>query len=139
MRLCRRMDAVSTAASLTPTTLPKDLFLLYRRNASSMGTHIYSIRLAQRPVWLQILRPVSRQLTSRCSPLRTTLILQHQNSLFRELIRGINVLGYEKSKPVMNRGYCSADNIKALYKEHLKYNRGSLTSMRTHRDSGYYT
>ena len=55
----------------TESPVKEDLFLLYRRNASSMAPHIYSTRSAQRLVWLQILRPVSRQLTSRSSPLRT--------------------------------------------------------------------
>ncbi len=39
----------------------------------------------------------------------------------RELLRELDVLGYEKIKLVMDRGYYSADNINALYKEHLKF------------------
>jgi len=39
----------------------------------------------------------------------------------RELLRELDVLGYEKIKLVMDRGYYSVDNINALYKEHLKF------------------
>lgn len=39
----------------------------------------------------------------------------------RELLRELDVLSYEKIKLVMDRGYYSADNINALYKEHLKF------------------
>ena len=39
----------------------------------------------------------------------------------RELIREMDVLGYEKIKLVMDRGYYSADNINAMYREHIKF------------------
>ena len=39
----------------------------------------------------------------------------------RELLRELDVLGYEKIKLVMDRGYYSADNINALYQEHRKF------------------
>lgn len=39
----------------------------------------------------------------------------------QELIRELDVLGYEKVKLVMDRGYYSADNINTLYKKHLKF------------------
>ena len=47
----------------------------------------------------------------------------------RELIRELDVLGYEKIKLVMDRGYYSADNINALYKEHLKFLCGTSTAV----------
>ena len=39
----------------------------------------------------------------------------------RELLCELDVLGYEKIRLVMDRGYYSADNINALYKEHRKF------------------
>ena len=47
----------------------------------------------------------------------------------RELIRELDVPGYEKIKLVMDRGYYSADNINALYKEHLKFLCGTSTAV----------
>ena len=47
----------------------------------------------------------------------------------RELLRELDVLGYEKIKLVMDRGYYSADNINALYKEHMKFLCGISTSL----------
>ena len=47
----------------------------------------------------------------------------------RELIRELDVLGYEKIKLVMDRGYYSADNINALYKEHLKFLCSTSTAL----------
>ena len=47
----------------------------------------------------------------------------------RELIRELDVLGYEKIKLVMDRGYYSADNINALYREHLKFLCGTSTAV----------
>ena len=46
-----------------------------------------------------------------------------------ELIRELNILGYEKIKLVMDRGYFSHENINALYKEHLKFLCGTSTSL----------
>ena len=37
-----------------------------------------------------------------------------------ELVRELDVLGYEKIKLVMDRGFYSVDNINALYKKHYK-------------------
>ncbi len=48
----------------------------------------------------------------------------------RELLRELDVLGYEKIKLVMDRGYYSADNINTLYKEHLKFLCGTSTSLK---------
>ena len=47
----------------------------------------------------------------------------------RELIRELDVLGYEKIKLVMDRGFYSNDNINALYKEHLKFLCGTSTAL----------
>ena len=47
----------------------------------------------------------------------------------RELIRELDVLGYEKIKLVMDRGYYSADNINALYKDHMKFLCGTSTTL----------
>ena len=48
----------------------------------------------------------------------------------RELIRELDILGYEKIKLVMDRGYYSADNINALYKDHMKFLCGTATTLR---------
>lgn len=45
------------------------------------------------------------------------------------LIRELDVLGYEKVKLVMDRGFYSADNINALYKDHLKFIVGTTTAL----------
>jgi len=47
----------------------------------------------------------------------------------RELLRELDVLGYENIKLVMDRGYYSAYNINALYKGHLKFICGASTSL----------
>lgn len=47
----------------------------------------------------------------------------------REFIRELDILGYEKIKLVMDRGYYSAENINALYKEHLKFLCGTSTTL----------
>ncbi len=47
----------------------------------------------------------------------------------RELLRELDVLGYEKIKLVMDRGFYSADNINALYKNHLKFIVGANTTL----------
>ena len=52
----------------------------------------------------------------------------------RELIRELDVLGYEKIKLVMDRGYYSADNINALYREHLKFLCGTSSSLKLARE-----
>lgn len=52
----------------------------------------------------------------------------------RELLSELDVLGYEKVKLVMDRGYYSADNINALYKEHLKFLCGTSTTLKFSKD-----
>ena len=47
----------------------------------------------------------------------------------RELLKELDILGYEKVKLVMDRGFYSADNINALYKEHLKFLLGTSTAL----------
>ena len=47
----------------------------------------------------------------------------------RELIRELDVLGYEKIKLVMDRGFYSASNIRLLYKNHLKFLCGASTAL----------
>ena len=46
-----------------------------------------------------------------------------------ELIRELDILGYEKIKLVMDRGYYSAENVNALYKDHMKFLCGTSTSL----------
>lgn len=52
----------------------------------------------------------------------------------RELLRELDVLGYEKIKLVMDRGYYSAENINALYRGHLKFLCGTSTSLKFAKD-----
>lgn len=52
----------------------------------------------------------------------------------RELLRELDVLGYEKIKLVMDRGYYSADNINSLYKEHLKFLCGTSSALKFAKD-----
>ena len=47
----------------------------------------------------------------------------------QELLRELDVLGYEKSKLVMDRGYYSAENINALFKKHLKFLCGTSSAL----------
>lgn len=49
-------------------------------------------------------------------------------------IRELDVLGYEKIKLVMDRGYYSADNINAMYREHMKFLCGTSSSLKFARD-----
>lgn len=46
-----------------------------------------------------------------------------------ELVRELEVLGYGNIKLVMDRGFYSAGNINALYKEHYKFIIGASTSL----------
>lgn len=52
----------------------------------------------------------------------------------RELLKELDILGYEKIKLVMDRGYYSVDNINALYKEHLKFLCGTSTAVKFAKD-----
>lgn len=52
----------------------------------------------------------------------------------RELIRELDVLGYEKARLVMDRGFCSSDNINALYKDHYKFLLGASTTLKYAKD-----
>jgi len=47
----------------------------------------------------------------------------------QELLRELDVLGYEKVKLVMDRGYYSAENINALFKKHLKFLCGTSSTL----------
>jgi len=47
----------------------------------------------------------------------------------RELIRELDILGYEKIKLVMDRGFYSAENINNLYKEHYKFVVSTSTAL----------
>ena len=47
----------------------------------------------------------------------------------QELRRELDVLGYEKVKLVMDRGYYSAENINALFKKHLKFLCGTSSAL----------
>ena len=53
----------------------------------------------------------------------------------RELLRELDVLGYEKIKLVMDRGYYSLDNINALYKEHRKFLCSTSAALKFAKDS----
>lgn len=48
----------------------------------------------------------------------------------KHLVSQLDILGYEKIKLVMDRGYYSSDNINALYKAHLKFILGASTSLK---------
>ncbi|MBR5757687.1 MAG: IS1634 family transposase [Thermoguttaceae bacterium] len=52
----------------------------------------------------------------------------------RELLNKLDVLGYEKVKLVMDRGYYSAENVNALYKERLKFLFGASTTLKITKD-----
>ena len=52
----------------------------------------------------------------------------------RELLNKLDVLGYEKVKLVMDRGYYSAENVNALYKERLKFLFGASTTLKVAKD-----
>lgn len=47
-----------------------------------------------------------------------------------ELLKELDVLGYEKVKLVTDRGYYSADNINAMYREHIKFLCGTSASLK---------
>ena len=47
----------------------------------------------------------------------------------QELLRELDVLGYEKIKLVMDRGYYSAENINTLFKKHLKFLCGTSSAL----------
>ena len=47
----------------------------------------------------------------------------------QKLLRELDVLGYEKVKLVMDRGYYSAENINALFKKHLKFLCGTSSAL----------
>ena len=47
----------------------------------------------------------------------------------QELLRELDVLGYEKVKLVMDRGYYSVENINALFKKHLKFLCGTSSAL----------
>ena len=46
-----------------------------------------------------------------------------------ELVRELNILGYRDIKLVMDRGFYSAENINALYKNHYKFIQACSTSL----------
>ena len=52
----------------------------------------------------------------------------------QELLRELDILGYEKIKLVMDRGYYSAENINALFKKHLKFLCGTSSALSFARD-----
>ena len=47
----------------------------------------------------------------------------------RELARELDILGYEKVKLVMDRGYYSAENINALFRDHIKFLCGTSAAL----------
>ena len=47
----------------------------------------------------------------------------------RELARELDILGYEKVKLVMDRGYYSAENINTLFKDHMKFLCGTSAAL----------
>ena len=46
-----------------------------------------------------------------------------------ELVHELDILGYDKIKLCMDRGFYSSDNINALYKDHHKFLTGTSTSV----------
>lgn len=52
----------------------------------------------------------------------------------RELIRELDIPGYSKTKLVMDCGFCSTDNINALYKNHYKFLFGASTTLKYAKD-----
>ena len=52
----------------------------------------------------------------------------------KELLYELDLLGYSKVKLVMDRGYYSADNINALYKDHVKFICGAPITLRYAKD-----
>ena len=48
----------------------------------------------------------------------------------RELIHELDILGYSKTKLVMDCGFCSTDNVNALYKNHYKFLLGASTTLK---------
>lgn len=58
----------------------------------------------------------------------------------RHLLEDLDILGFHKTKFVMDRGFYSEDNINGLYKEHVKFlvgTRLSLRFIRKHLDEIY--
>lgn len=51
-----------------------------------------------------------------------------------ELVRELDILGYRKIKVVLDRGFYSAENINALFKNHYKFVAGVNTSLTYARD-----
>ena len=47
----------------------------------------------------------------------------------QELLRELDILGYEKIKLVMDRGYYSVENINALFKKHMKFLCGTSSAL----------
>lgn len=47
----------------------------------------------------------------------------------KELVKELDILGYDKVKLVMDRGFYSAENINGLYKEHYKFIVAAATSL----------
>ena len=58
----------------------------------------------------------------------------------KHLLEDLDILGFGKTKFVMDRGFCSEDNINGLYKEHIKFLVGtklSLKFIKKHLDEVY--
>ena len=53
----------------------------------------------------------------------------------KELIKELDILGYDKVKLVMDRGFYSAENINGLYKEHYKFIVAASTSLSYAKDA----
>ncbi len=47
------------------------------------------------------------------------LILEDNNPLYH--FEDLDILGFGKTRFIMDRGFCSEDNINGLYKEHIKF------------------
>ena len=48
----------------------------------------------------------------------------------KQLLEDLDILGFGKSKFVMDRGFCSEQNINVLYKEHIKFLIGERLSLK---------
>ena len=53
-----------------------------------------------------------------------------ESELKKDLLEDLDILGFGKTKFVMDRGFYSEDNINGLYKEHIKFLVGTKLSFK---------
>ena len=115
----RRAEKEYWAYDSTSITSRSELLKQVKYGKSKDGDHLPQITLALVFGEESRLPFYYRKIAGNISDVKT----------IRELLRELDVLGYEKIKLVMDRGYYSADNINALYKDHMKFLRGTSTSV----------